>query len=71
LLFAPGKLIGEMSGLVGEINQLEAGFIVPTIGNTYSACSPLGLSFVLEKAKKDEKILLVSYGSGSGSHHST
>lgn len=47
--------------------QLEAGFIVPTIGNTYSACSPLGLSFVLEKAKKDEKILLVSYGSGSGS----
>ncbi len=47
--------------------QLEHGFIVPTIGNTYSACSPLGLSFVLEKAKKDERILVVSYGSGSGS----
>jgi hydroxymethylglutaryl-CoA synthase len=47
--------------------QLEAGFIVPTIGNTYAACSPLGLSFVLEKAKKDERILVVSYGSGSGS----
>lgn len=47
--------------------QLELGFIVPTIGNTYSACSPLGLSFVLEKAKKDEKILLISYGSGAGS----
>ncbi len=47
--------------------QLKHGFIVPTIGNTYSACSPLGLTFVLEKAKKDEKILLVSYGSGSGS----
>ena len=47
--------------------QLKLGFIVPQIGNTYSACSPLGLSFVLEHAKKDEKILLVSYGSGSGS----
>jgi hydroxymethylglutaryl-CoA synthase len=47
--------------------QLEHGFIVPRIGNTYSACSPLGLTFVLEKATKGEKILLVSYGSGSGS----
>lgn len=47
--------------------QLKLGFVVPTIGNTYSACSPLGLSFVLEHAKKGEKILLVSYGSGSGS----
>ncbi len=47
--------------------QLELGFIVPMIGNTYSACSPLGLSFVLEKAKKDQRILVVSYGSGSGS----
>jgi hydroxymethylglutaryl-CoA synthase len=47
--------------------QMELGFIVPMIGNTYSACSPLGLTFVLEKAEKDEKILLVSYGSGAGS----
>ncbi|MSR67212.1 hydroxymethylglutaryl-CoA synthase [Candidatus Peribacteria bacterium] len=47
--------------------QLKLGFIVPHIGNTYSACSPLGLTFVLEHAKKDQKILLVSYGSGAGS----
>lgn len=47
--------------------QLELGFIVPHIGNTYSACSPIGLSFVLEKAKIGERILVVSYGSGSGS----
>ncbi len=47
--------------------QMEHGFIVPHIGNTYSACSPLGLTFVLERAKKDDRILLVSYGSGSGS----
>lgn len=47
--------------------QMKTGFIVPTIGNTYSACSPLGLTFVLERAKKDENILVISYGSGSGS----
>jgi hydroxymethylglutaryl-CoA synthase len=47
--------------------QMKLGFIVPEIGNTYSACSPLGLTFVLEHAKKGETILLVSYGSGSGS----
>lgn len=47
--------------------QMQHGFIVPTIGNTYSACSPLGLTEVLQHAKKGERILLVSYGSGSGS----
>lgn len=47
--------------------QMEHGFIVPTIGNTYSACSPLGLAHVLQAAKKDDRILLVSYGSGAGS----
>lgn len=47
--------------------QLQVGFIVTSIGNTYSACSPLGLAAVLQAAKKDDRILLVSYGSGSGS----
>jgi hydroxymethylglutaryl-CoA synthase len=47
--------------------QMEKGFIVPSIGNTYSACSLLGLTYVLEGAKKGDRILLVSYGSGSGS----
>ncbi len=47
--------------------QMEHGFVVPHIGNTYSACSPLGLMHVLQKAKKDETLLLVSYGSGAGS----
>jgi hydroxymethylglutaryl-CoA synthase len=46
--------------------QMEHGFIVPNIGNTYSACSLLGLCSVLEHAKKEETILLVSYGSGAG-----
>lgn len=46
--------------------QLQAGLIIAEIGNTYSACSLLGLASALEKAKKDERILLVSYGSGAG-----
>lgn len=46
--------------------QLEHGFIVPRIGNTYSACSLLGLCHTLQQAKKGERILLVSYGSGAG-----
>lgn len=47
--------------------QMKAGFVVPHIGNTYSACSPLGLAEVLQVAKKNAKILVVSYGSGAGS----
>ena len=47
--------------------QLQEGFIVPTMGNTYSACALIGLIHVLQKAKKGETILLVSYGSGAGS----
>ena len=39
--------------------QLKAGFLVPHIGNTYSACSPLGLTEVLQVAKKGERIMLV------------
>lgn len=47
--------------------QIQHGFIVPHIGNTYSACSPLGLAHVLQEAKQNETILVVSYGSGAGS----
>lgn len=47
--------------------QLREGLIVSKIGNPYSASSLLGLIKVLEEAKKDEKILVTSYGSGAGS----
>ncbi|MCF7844722.1 MAG: hydroxymethylglutaryl-CoA synthase [Kiritimatiellales bacterium] len=60
----PSK-VAKKFGLTKE--QMEYGFIVPEIGNTYSACSLLGLINVLQHAKKGEKILLVSYGSGAGS----
>lgn len=58
------KVTAKKLGFSSE--QLKLGFIVPMIGNTYSACSPLALTFVLERAKKDERILMVSYGSGAG-----
>ncbi|MBU2052338.1 hydroxymethylglutaryl-CoA synthase [Patescibacteria group bacterium] len=48
-------------------SQLKAGFIVPEIGNPYSASALLGLVSVLEQAKVKQKILVTSYGSGAGS----
>lgn len=47
--------------------QLEAGLIVPKIGNSYAAASLVGLAAVLDIAQAGQKILLVSYGSGAGS----
>jgi len=47
--------------------QVEPGFVVDKIGNTYSASSLIGLAAVLDIAKPLQKILLISYGSGAGS----
>jgi len=59
------RAIAKEFGFTPE--QLALGFVFPHIGNTYSACSLLGLTHVLERAKEGETVLLVSYGSGSGS----
>ncbi len=56
---------GKMLGFTRE--QIETGWLVPTLGNTYSGASPLGLTAVLDIAKPGNKIMMCSYGSGSGS----
>jgi hydroxymethylglutaryl-CoA synthase len=47
--------------------QIEPGWLVAKLGNTYSGSSPLGLTATLDIAKPGDLILLVSYGSGAGS----
>lgn len=63
-----GKFPSNMADKFGVPREkLEPGFIVSKIGNTYSGCSILGLTRVLDIAKPGQKILLTSYGSGAGS----
>lgn len=47
--------------------QIEAGLLVPWIGNTYAGSALLGLTAILDVADPGDRILLVSYGSGAGS----
>ncbi len=47
--------------------QVKTGLLVPTLGNTYSGASPLGLSAILDEARPGDKILMCSFGSGAGS----
>jgi len=47
--------------------QMEPGWVVPWIGNTYSGSSITGLSATLDVAAPGDKILMVSFGSGAGS----
>ncbi|MEM7333901.1 MAG: hydroxymethylglutaryl-CoA synthase [Chloroflexota bacterium] len=57
--------VGKMLGFSPE--QLEPGLLSPRIGNTYSGSCVIGLTAILDVAKPGDRILLVSYGSGSGS----
>lgn len=47
--------------------QYKLGLLSPTLGNTYSGASPMGLAATLDDAKPGATILIVSYGSGAGS----
>lgn len=57
--------VGQMLGFTRE--QIEPGWLSPTLGNTYSGSSPMGLTATLDIAKPGDRILMVSYGSGAGS----
>ncbi len=57
--------IGKRLGFKRE--QIEPGWIVPLMGNTYSGSSPTGFSAVLDVAQPNDLIFLVSFGSGAGS----
>ncbi len=57
--------VGKMLGFKNE--QIEPGWLVNKLGNTYSASSPLGLTSTLDISQPGDMILLVSYGSGAGS----
>ncbi len=57
--------VGECLGF--EKKQIEPGWLVNKLGNTYSGSSPLGLTATLDISKPGDQILIVSYGSGAGS----
>jgi hydroxymethylglutaryl-CoA synthase len=57
--------VGLMQGFTKE--QIITGWLSPTLGNTYSGASPIGLTAILDVAKPGEWIMMVSYGSGAGS----
>ena len=56
---------GKRLGFTKE--QLEVGWLVSTMGNTYSGSSPTGLAAILDVAEPDDLIFLTSFGSGAGS----
>jgi hydroxymethylglutaryl-CoA synthase len=63
-----GKFPQEVGKRLGfKKEQLEVGWIVPWMGNTYSGSSPTGLAAILDVAKPNDLIFMVSFGSGAGS----
>ena len=63
-----GKFPQQVGKRLGfSADQLETGWIVPTMGNTYSGSSPTGLAAILDVAEPDDRILITSFGSGAAS----
>ena len=48
-------------------DQFSAGLLANEIGNVYSGSCMIGLTAILDIAEPDDRILMVSYGSGAGS----
>jgi hydroxymethylglutaryl-CoA synthase len=61
VLAASGKTLGFKK------EQLETGWVVRTMGNTYSGSSPTGLAAILDVADPGDLILITSFGSGAAS----
>lgn len=59
------RRVAKQLGFIKE--QIKIGLLSPVIGNTYAGASPIGLTAILDEAKPDDRILMVSYGSGAGS----
>jgi hydroxymethylglutaryl-CoA synthase len=57
--------VGKSLGFTKE--QMDTGWVVPTMGNTYSGSSPTGLAAILDVADPSDLILITSFGSGAGS----
>jgi hydroxymethylglutaryl-CoA synthase len=47
--------------------QISAGLLANEVGNVYSGSCMLGLTAILDIAQPNDRILMVSYGSGAGS----
>ena len=63
-----GKFPREVAKRLGFTDkQLSSSLVVDHIGNPYSASSLMGLASVLDTAKPNQTIFMVSYGSGAGS----
>ncbi len=59
------RVVAKRLGFTAE--QLVPSLIVDEIGNPYSASSLSGLAAILDIAKPNQNIFMVSYGSGAGS----
>jgi hydroxymethylglutaryl-CoA synthase len=57
--------VAQMLGFTAE--QIKPGLLSPRIGNTYAGSAVIGLTAILDVARPDDRILMVSYGSGAGS----
>ena len=63
-----GKFPREVARRLGFTSEpLAPSLVVDHIGNAYSATTMLGLAAVLDIAQANQKIFMVSYGSGAGS----
>ena len=63
-----GKFPVKVAKILGfTMDQIKQGLLAPSIGNTYSGASLVGLASVLDVAKPGDRVFLTSYGSGAGS----